>query len=171
MQDVGLLVLRLAVGLILAAHGAQKLFRWFGGPGISGFASGLARMGVKPSRPFAVISALAEFGGGLLVAIGFLTPVAALVAAGNMLVALVTAHWKKGFWNSKGGVEWPLLLLAAMLAISLTGPGAISLDGAFGLVLPEPITWSITALLALIGALWALLSRRIARPRPAETSP
>src|SRR5215472_15991104 len=98
MVTAGLLVLRLVGGLTVAAHGAQKLFGWFDGPGLAGFGSSLEQLGVRPGRPWALVSGVVEFGGGLLVAAGLLTPVAALFAAANLLVAIVTVHLAHGFW-------------------------------------------------------------------------
>src|SRR3979411_2933576 len=128
MVEFGLLIIRLVVGLTVAAHGAQKLFGWFGGPGIAGLSSMLSQLGIRPERPWAVIAGLAEFVGGLLVAFGLMTPLAALAVSGRMLVATLTVHAGKGFWNMNGGIEFPLIILAAMVAIALTGPGVLSLD-------------------------------------------
>src|ERR1700716_3597826 len=112
MLGFGLLFLRAVVGLTVAAHGAQKLFGWFGGPGIAGFSGMLSQLGIRPERPWAVVAGLAEFAGGLLVAAGLLTPVAALVVSGSTLVAILTVHAGKGFWNHSGGIEFPLTILA-----------------------------------------------------------
>src|SRR6266700_2051573 len=132
----GLLVLRLVLGLLLAAHGAQKLFGWSGGPGLTGFAATLEHLGVRPGRPWAILVALVEFGGGLLVAVGLLTPVVALLLAGDLLVAILTVHLPNGFWNRNGGFEFPLALLGGFVAVSLVGPGPASLDAVIHLALP-----------------------------------
>jgi putative oxidoreductase len=160
MLQLGLLILRLAVGLTVAAHGAQKLFGWWEGPRISGFSGGLQRMGLQPARPFAVLAALAEFVGGLLIALGFLYPIGPLVVIGNLIVAIALVHWAKGFFNQKGGYEFPLVLIGAALALSITGPGAYSLDALLRLHLPEPVTWIVFAILALLGAGATLYQRR-----------
>lgn len=165
MLNTGLLVLRLAVGLIVAAHGAQKLFGWFGGPGIDGFAGVLSRLGIRPERPMAVLAGLAEFGGGLLVAIGFLNPISPLFMAGAMIVAIFAVHVPKGFWNTKGGYEFPLTILSAGVAISLTGPGRFSLDSLLGVHFPEPMTWLLAAVLVAAGSAGAMLSTRFERGR------
>src|SRR3981081_1450546 len=136
MVGFGLLILRLVVGLTVAAHGAQKLFGWFGGPGIAGSSSMLSQLGIRPERPWAVVAGLAEFAGGLLVAAGLLTPVAALAAAGRMLGAILKMHAGKGFWNHNGGIEFPLTILAAMVGLSLTGAGVYSLDRLLSVGLP-----------------------------------
>jgi putative oxidoreductase len=165
MLQLGLLILRLAVGLTIAAHGAQKLFGWWEGPRITGFSGALDKMGVRPARAFAIMSALAEFGGGLLIVLGFLNPIGPLVVVGNMLVAIATVHWAKGFFSQKGGFEFPLLLAGAALALSITGPGAYSIDALLGLRLPEPATWIVVAIVALLAAGLALFQRRVALRR------
>lgn len=171
MVTAGLLVLRLVLGLTMAAHGAQKLFGWSGAPGLGGFAAVLERIGIRPGRTWALVSALVEFGGGLLVAAGLVTPIVALVVAGNLLVAILTVHVSKGFWNQAGGFEYPLALLAGMVAISLVGPGPASLDALLGLALVEPWTWVATAAVVLLGAAatGALPRLRAARRPPLHT--
>ena len=108
-------MLRVAFGLTVAAHGSQKLFGWFGGSRLEGFAGMLEKLGIRPSRGFALLAGLSEFGGGLLVALGFLSPVGPLVVAGAMAVAIITVHLGKGFFNQGGGMEFPLLILLTML--------------------------------------------------------
>jgi len=161
MVTIGLLVLRIVLGLAVAGHGAQKLFGVFEGPGLEKFGGMLESMGVKPGRRWALVSAVAEFAGGILVAVGLFTPIAALVVAGDLLVAILTVHVSKGFWNAKGGYEYPLTLAAGMLAISLVGPGRAAIDTAIGLKLPEPISWGITAAIVLLGALAAAFGRKL----------
>ena len=158
--SIGLLILRVVSGLTVAAHGAQKLFGWFGGPGIGGFHGMLDSVGVRPARPWAYVAALAEFAGGLGVALGLLTPIAALAVCGSMLVAIAMVHLPKGFFNSKGGLEFPLLVLAVMVAISLIGPGAVSIDTLIHFSI-SMAAWTIVAVLVLIGALVAILMPRI----------
>jgi putative oxidoreductase len=166
----GLLVLRLVLGLIMAAHGAQKLFGLFGGPGLTGFAGVLERLGVRPGRPWAIVSGAVEFGGGLLVVLGLLTPVAALFLAGNLLVAIVTVHLARGFWNRDGGYEFPLALIGGLVALSLAGPGSISLDAAIRLSLPEPATWLAIVIVVLLGVIAAAASARVQQAGPQETA-
>src|ERR1700681_1622968 len=96
-MDIGLLILRLTVGLTLAAHGAQKLLGWFGGPGLDVTGQFLEMIGFVPGRRRALMAGLAETGGGLLLALGLLTPFAAAVVFGVMLVAAFSVHIKKGF--------------------------------------------------------------------------
>src|SRR5215472_4713117 len=112
----GLLLLRLVIGLTLAAHGAQKVFGWFGGPGMTGWTGAMTRMRIRPAVPWAWTSALAELVGGLALALGLLFPFPSLAIAGSMLVAIALVHWPKGFWTTKGGYEFNLSILAAVAA-------------------------------------------------------
>jgi putative oxidoreductase len=127
-RDFGLLALRVAAGLVLAGHGAQKLFGWWEGPGIDKLAESLADQGFTPGRFFAYLLGCSEFFGGLLLALGLLTPLAAAAVIGVMYSAVVHVHWDKGVWASNGGFELPLLIGVAALAVAFTGPGRLSLD-------------------------------------------
>ena len=167
MLALGLLILRLVIGLTVAAHGAQKLFGWWGGPGMTGWVGAMNRMRIRPAVPWAWTSALAELLGGLGLAFGLLTPLPGLAIAGSMLVAIALVHWPKGFWAAKGGYEFNLSILAAIAAIALTGPGAYSLDAALGVRLPEPATLLVGTALVLIGVGVALGTRA---PVPATES-
>ncbi len=172
MAALGLLVLRLAVGLIVAAHGAQKLFGWWGGPGMNGWTQIVQRLRIRPAEPWAWVAALAEFVGGTFLALGLLTPLAAAAMAGSMLVAIVTVHLAKGFWNGKGGYEFNLALLASAVALALTGPGTYSLDHALGIHLPEPATVIVTAIALIIGVTVTLVTRspqQVAERKPQTT--
>ncbi|PTM56530.1 DoxX family protein [Desmospora activa] len=127
MLDLGLLIIRLVIGLTMAGHGAQKLFGWFGGHGIKGTGGFFESIGIKPGTTMAVLAGLSELIGGLLFAAGVLTPVAALLIVGTMLVAIVKVHGKSGFWVSEGGIEYNLILIAIAVGVALTGPGAYTL--------------------------------------------
>ena len=162
---IALLILRVVTGLTVAAHGSQKLFGWFNGPGISGFHGMLDRLGVRPARPWAYVAALAEFLGGLGVALGLLTPLAALAVCGAMLVAIGMVHWSKGFFNSAGGLEFPLQILAVMLVLSLIGPGRLAIDSLIGFSISMTV-WVIAAVLVLIGSVAAIVMPRV---RAAQT--
>ena len=159
MLAIGLLILRVVIGLTMAGHGAQKLFGWWGGTGIKGWTAGMTRMRIRPALLWAWASALAEFGGGLLLALGLLTPVACAAIAAAMLVAVALVHWPKGFWNSKGGYEFNLSIVAAIVALGFTGPGPISLDAALGIRFPEPATLIVLLVLVLVGVGAALFTR------------
>ena len=168
-MDIGLLLLRLTIGLTLAAHGAQKLFGWFGGPGLDGTGQAMATLGFHPGRRHALMAGLVEVGGGLLLAIGFLTPAAAALVFSVMLVAAVSAHAKQGFFAHNGGYEYPLVLGVAGLAAAFTGPGALSLDALFGSSVSGAL-WGVAALLVgLVGGAFQLVQRRPAlTPQPAR---
>jgi len=126
--SLGLLVIRLVLGLTFAAHGAQKLFGWFGGHGLAGTGAFLESMGAKPGKLLAALAGLAEFGGGLVFAAGFLTPLAAAVITFVMVVAIVTVTGKNGYWITANGSEYNYAIIAVAVGVALTGPGAYSLD-------------------------------------------
>jgi putative oxidoreductase len=157
----GLLILRFVVGLTVASHGAQKLFGWFGGSGMGGWTKMVRQLGMKPAQPLAWVAALAEFAGGLAVALGFLSPLGSLAVAGPMVVAIAAVHLSKGFWNKNGGYEFPLGLLAAVTALALIGPGDLSLDRLLGTHLPEPLTLIAGTLALVVGVAASLGSRRL----------
>src|ERR1700730_6280269 len=115
-MDIGLLLLRSSVGLTLAAHGTQKLFGWFGGYGLDGTGKALEMLGFFPGRRQALMAGLAEFGGGLLLTLGLVTPFAASVVFAVMLVAGVSAHAQKGFFLTAGGYEYTLILAVSGLS-------------------------------------------------------
>lgn len=125
-SDIGLLLLRLAVGLTMAAHGSQKLFSWFDGSGIDGTASFFAADGYKAAKTMAWVAALTETLCGLGLAIGLLTPLAGAGILGIMLNA-IAVKWGGGFFSPEG-VEYDLVLLAGAVAVALTGPGRIAAD-------------------------------------------
>lgn len=169
MTGFGLLILRVVVGLILAGHGAQKLFGWWGGQGMDGWTQTVTKLRIRPALPWAWVAALAEFGGGIFLALGFLSPLGSLAIAGSMLVAIATVHLSRGFWNSKGGYEFNLALIAAVAALALTGPGAYSLDAAIHIRLPEPLTLLAGTILLIVGVAVTLATRS---PQPqTETKP
>jgi putative oxidoreductase len=132
-MDIGLLVLRLAVGLTMAAHGGQKLFGWFGGYGIAGTGGWLESIGFRPGKVQAAVAGTFEFAGGLLIALGLLTPVGAALIIAVMVTAIGSVHLPKGFWVSDGGFEYNLMILASSAALAFAGPGAYSLDAVNGL--------------------------------------
>ncbi len=128
-MEYGILLIRLIVGLAFAGHGAQKLFGWFGGGGPSGTTGFFASLGFRAPAAMAIVVGLSELGGGLLLAAGLLTPLAALVLSVVMLNAIATVQWKKGFL---GGWELDSTFMAVALAVTITGPGRLSLDHAIG---------------------------------------
>jgi putative oxidoreductase len=125
--DIGLLLLRAVIGLTLLAHGAQKF------SGLDVAATAFEGLGFVPGRRSAILAGLAEAGGGLALALGLLTPAAASVVFGVMLVAGVSVHFKAGFFLQKGGYEYTLVLGLAGLSVAFTGPGRFSIDALLGL--------------------------------------
>ncbi|EJL43622.1 oxidoreductase [Brevibacillus agri] len=124
MMDLGLLIIRLVVGLSFAGHGAQKLFGWFGGYGLKGTGGWLESIGVKPGVTMALLAGLAELVGGLLFAAGVGTWVGALLIVFTMLVAIVKVHGQNGYWVTQNGYEYNLTLIAVAIGVALIGPGA-----------------------------------------------
>jgi putative oxidoreductase len=132
------LALRLPIGLILAAHGSQKLFAWFGGYGLAGTAQWMASVGLNPGFIMALLAGSAEFFGGSALILGLLTRPAAAISAITMLVALFWVHWGNGFFLTTHGIEYALALLSAISALMIMGGGSFSIDrylinsGSFG---------------------------------------
>jgi putative oxidoreductase len=122
------LILRIPVGIILIAHGAQKLFGWFGGYGLEGTGQWMASIGLEPGYLMALMAGSAEFFGGIALVLGLLTRPAALVVAFTMVVAIVTTHLSNGLFMSNNGYEYALTLLAASLALMVEGGGSLSAD-------------------------------------------
>jgi putative oxidoreductase len=159
-MDIGLLLLRLTVGLTLAAHGTQKLFGWFGGPGLNATGQFFEMIGFLPGRRQALLAGLAETGGGLLLAVGLVTPVAAAIVFSVMLVAAVSVHIKKGFFITNGGYEYTLVLGVSGLTLAFTGPGSLSFDASLGYSRSGAF-WGLAALLVgVLGGIVPLVQRR-----------
>jgi putative oxidoreductase len=167
--DYGIFFLRVVVGSVFFAHGAQKLFGWWGGGGLRGTAGWLGSTGFRPPFLMAALVALSESSGALLVA-GVATPFVALALAATMVVAVGTVHWKNGFWSGKGGYEFNLVLWGAAVAVAAIGPGRFSVDrllGWDGNI--SGLWWGVGVLvLSLAGGLLVLASRQ--RPAAAEAA-
>ena len=131
-MDTGLLVLRIVVGLLLVGHGAQKLFGWFGGGGLTGTAWYFRSVGYRPARRMAAFAGGAELVGGAALAAGFMTPLAWSAIIGAMFNAGVAVH-RNGLWAVDSGYEYPLVIAAVAITLSFTGAGAASLDACLGL--------------------------------------
>ncbi|HYC52799.1 MAG TPA: DoxX family protein [Gemmatimonadaceae bacterium] len=132
-MDTALLILRLVVGASMAAHGAQKLFGWFAGPGLTGAAAWFGSIGFRPGVLFALLAGLAEVSGGVLLALGLLGPIPAALILAVMVVAIVTVHSGHGFFAANNGIELPLLYITGATVVAFAGPGIYSLDHLFGL--------------------------------------
>ena len=158
--DLGLLVLRLTVGGLLAGHGAQKLFGWFGGHGLEGTSGWLESIGYRPATQWAMLSGLSEFGGGTLTALGLMHPLGPVSTLGAMAVASLDVHGGKPIWAAEGGAELPVTNMAAATALALAGPGVFSLDNALGIRVPKAV-----AALAML-AVAAGVAVAESRPKP-----
>src|SRR5712692_1368713 len=168
-MSAGLLILRLVVGLTLAVHGTQKLFGWFAGPGLARLMVGFEKQGYKPVWLWASFVIVGELGGGISVALGFLTPLGAAGIFGAMFMATFKSHWKNGFIVSKGGYEYTLVLIAVSIALGLIGPGSYSLDALFGIILPEALLFGTLAVAALFVDIIGLSISRPAAVAPSRS--
>ena len=120
--------LRVGAGTIFAAHGAQKLFGWYGGYGLEGTASWMASIGLEPGMLMAVLAGGAEFFGGLLLIVGLLVRPVALLLAATMVVAIVSVHLQNGLFLANNGYEFGLALLVITVGLALRGAGSLSAD-------------------------------------------
>jgi putative oxidoreductase len=162
--DAGLLILRLALGLYMAAHGAQKLLGWFGGYGLHATGEFMVKLGFSRGRFFATLASATEVVSGLMVALGLLGPIGPALMISVMIVAIATVHVGNGFFATKNGIELPFLFAAGALAIALTGWGAYSLDVPLGLdrFWTPRVVWVVLAL-GIVGGFASLAIRRETR--------
>ncbi|GCE22858.1 DoxX family protein [Dictyobacter kobayashii] len=158
--SIGLLILRVVVGLLLAGHGSQKLFGWFGGHGFAGTTGWLKSQGFAPAWFWTLLGTLGEFVGGLLLVLGLLTPLAAVAIIASMLMAVVRFHWSSGLWSTQGGYEYPLVLMFVGLAVALTGPGAYSIDALINFTLPSLAFWLVLLVAIIVVAIGTISSTR-----------
>jgi putative oxidoreductase len=161
--DLALLILRLAVGLTFAAHGAQKAFGWWSGPGPAKWAKAVHSMTFHPPMLFAAASIGAELGGGIALALGFMTPVAAAILIAQAIVISVQVHLAHGFFSTNGGLEFPFVLGCAAMAVGLLSAGAVSLDALVAVTF-EPGIRLLLALLGVGGGFLVLSLRGLAMP-------
>lgn len=157
----GLLIGRLVLGTAMAAHGAQKVFGWFGGHGLAGTGGFFESIGFKPGKLFALAAGLGELTSGLLLALGLFGPVGSAIMVSVMIVAMLTVHRNAGFFAMTNGIELPLLYTAGAVALALTGPGRFSLDALLGLGwLSTPAIAITMIIVGAFGALGTLAIRR-----------
>ena len=162
-MDAPIMIVRLIVGLLFAAHGAQKLFGWFGGGGLIGTTQAFRDLGYPKPRAMTFLAGASELFGGLMLLSGLLFPLACAAIIGLMLNAIVAAHARNGLWSHNGGFEYPLVLVAVATSLAFTGPGAPSLDDAMGIDISGGDAAAIAIALGFCGGMAVLLSRR---PRP-----
>jgi putative oxidoreductase len=169
-MDAGLLIVRSVFGLLMAAHGTQKLFGWFGGYGFAAVSGFFESLGFRPGRLFAAAAAASEVIGGLLVAGGFLGPIGPALVLAVMIVAIFTVHVQNGLFAATNGIEVPLLYAAAIVALAFTGYGGYSLDAALGVagVWTPALVLGALAVGAIGGAL-NLAVRRVPAHVPAAS--
>jgi putative oxidoreductase len=168
--SIGLLLARVVIGFIMAAHGAQKLFGWFGGYGLRGTGQFFDQMGYKPGLAFAAAASISEVVSGLLVAFGFLGPIGPTLIIAVMIVAAISVHWEHGLFASNNGIELPLLYAVGAFALALTGFGQYSLDAWLGIAgrLPAVDTW-IALSLGIVGGFANVALRRRPAGAPVRT--
>ena len=163
-MDQGLFIARIVIGLLMAGHGVQKAFGWFGGYGLTGTGGFLESLGFRPGRLFAAAAAWSEIISGLLIALGLLGPIGPALMLSVMIVAAVTVHWQHGLFSTSNGIELPLLYATAAVALALTGPGRLSLDAILGL------QWLSTPIIAVValaaGVVGGFANLALRRPAP-----
>ena len=164
--SIGLLLARIVIGLLMAAHGAQKLFGWFGGYGLNATGEFMVQLGFERGRVFATAASVGEIASGLLIALGFLGPVGPALMVSIMIVAAVTVHWEHGLFAANNGIELPLLYGTAGVGLAMTGFGRYSVDAWLGIAgyWPSVFTW-IALALGVVGGVANLAIRR----RPTST--
>ena len=159
----GLLLARLILGVLMVAHGGQKLFGWLGGYGLAGTAGFFEQLGFRPGRLFVVTASLSEVVSGVLIALGLLGPVGPALLLSVMIVAAVSVHWRGGLFAATNGIEVPLLYATGALALALTGAGPFSLDAVLGIDQNWTPTLKVAALaVGVVGGVVNLLARRSA---------
>ena len=157
----GLLVARIVLGLLMAAHGSQKLFGWFGGHGLAATGGMFEHLGFRPGRMFATVAAATEFTSGVLVVLGFLGPIGPALMISVMIVAAASVHLPNGLFATSNGIEVPLLYATGAAALALTGPGAYSLDAVLGLgKLSSPVVAGIALAVGILGGVGNVMVRR-----------
>jgi putative oxidoreductase len=163
--DLGVLIARILLGTLMAAHGSQKLFGWFGGYGLNTTGEFFGQLGFRPGRLFATAASVSEVASGILIAFGFLGPMGPAMMIGVMIVAAVTVHWRNGLFAAKNGIELPLLYATGGVGLALSGPGRYSVDALLGLTTFWTPMIAFTAIaLGVLGGVVNLAMRRAPLP-------
>jgi putative oxidoreductase len=160
-MDQGLLLARVVIGLLMAGHGSQKLFGWFGGYGLAGVSGYLESLGFRPGKLFALAASVGEVLSGLLILSGFLGPIGPALMLSVMIVAAVAVHWRNGLFVTSNGIEVPLLYGILGVTLALTGFGRFSLDALLGLTLlwTPAVVWAVIVV-GIAGGAASLVLRR-----------
>jgi putative oxidoreductase len=167
-MNIGRVLARMTIGGLFIGHGTQKLFGWFEGPDLEGTAGMMEKLDMRPARRNALAAGVSETAGGALLAAGALMPVAAAMLTGTMTTAIRKVHLDKGVWNTGGGYEFNLALVAAAIALVDSGPGRPAVDEALGLKLKGG-GWALAALAAGIAGSTAAIE--IGKRTAAEDEP
>jgi putative oxidoreductase len=158
--------MRVLIGGLFIGHGTQKLFGWFGGHGLEGTGGMMEKLGMRPARRHALLVGAAESGGGALLALGALTPLATAMLTGSMTTAIRKVHWANGPWVTGGGWEYNAVLIAALTALAENGPGSPSLDSrAFPRM--HGAGWALASLTAGVAGSYIASSPPFNEPEPA----
>ena len=164
-MKLGRLLARLFIGGMFIGHGTQKLFGWFGGPGIEGTTGMMGSLGLAPARTNAHAAAASETLGGIGIALGAFTPASAAALIGTMVTAIRTVHFKNGFWSTGGGYEYNLTIIAALLLLADAGPGPLSVDAAFGIEESGPGVALATLAAGVLGSTVTLAAAKAAHAK------
>jgi putative oxidoreductase len=165
------LLARLAIGGMFAAHGTQKLLGWFDGPGIEGTTGMMGKLGLAPARTNALAAGASETFGGIGIALGAATPLAATSLIATMTTAIRTVHWKNGFFVTNGGFEYNLTIIAALMLIADAGPGPLSVDAAFGIEESGPGVALAVAAAGVLGSTVTLAAAKAAHAKANAATP
>jgi putative oxidoreductase len=165
-MSVGILLLRVVVGLLFIGHGTQKLFGWFGGHGREGTAKFFGSLGYRPPETMAIVGGLVETIGGTFLLLGFLTPVGTAMIVGMMVSAILAVHISRGIWNENRGIELPLVYIFAAVAIAFA-PGRYALDRVLGIEWSGRVAGVAALGVGIIVAVGLAVAREFEREEPA----
>jgi putative oxidoreductase len=169
-MKIGRLAARTVIGGLFIGHGTQKLFGWFGGPGLKGTEQMMGALDMRPTRPNALAAGISESAGGALLLAGAATPLAASSLIGTMLTAIRKVHKEQGVWAAQGGWEYNAVLIAALVALIDAGPGDVSVDATLGREEWGP-GWALGGLALGAAASSAAIALGRRAPAPDDASP
>jgi putative oxidoreductase len=169
-MKIGRLAARTVIGVLFIGHGTQKLFGWFGGPGLQGTEQMMGALEMRPTRANALAAGVSETAGGALLVAGAATPLAASTLIGTMLTAIRKVHQPQGVWAAQGGWEYNAVLIAALVALIDAGPGELSVDAALGRDEWGP-GWALGGLALGAAASSAAIAMGKRAPAPSDAAP